>query len=497
MKTTDVILSPAQREIAEKLIHEVAAGGVFILQGDAGTGKTTILKKLQAARGGILLSTWEFMAQLETRHPLALEEAFLEMVEQALAASDLVMVDDLQAIAGVASGCGSYPRPNLLNAPAEAVLNEAAAAGKTLVFATAGSTPGPIWRRAWRREIPEFQATDYACICGAYLDPEAAAALDYPKIHRFASYLDAWQLQRACIWLSRYGDPDTESMIDYLRSAGLASNVDLGEVQKVDLRDLKGIDDLIESLEANVVLPLENDVLAAELDLRPKRGILLVGPPGTGKTTVGRALAHRLKSKFFLVDGTFIAGTAGFYQGISQVFEAAKQNAPSIVFIDDTDVIFEDNEEHGLYRYLLTTLDGLESGSAGRVCVIMTAMDVGSLPPALVRSGRIELWLETRLPDEEARAAILRGHLERAAAPLGAADAVELAAESEGLTGADLKRVVEDGKALFAYDKVRGLDFRPPEEYFLAAMEAVRANKRRYEEAVRRARERRKEAVAT
>ena len=53
-------------------------------------------------------------------------------------------------------------------------------------------------------------------------------------------------------------------------------------------------------------------------------------------------------------------------------------------------------------------LDGIESASAGRVCLMMTAMDVGSLPPALVRSGRIELWLETRLPDEGARIEILR-----------------------------------------------------------------------------------------
>jgi len=467
-------------------------------------GKTTILKQLQAACGGALLNAWEFLAQLETRHPLAIEEAFLEMVQQALAVSNIVMVDDLQAVTNVDSGCGSYPRPNLLDAPAEALLNEAAAAGKTLVFATSASAPGPIARRAWSWGIGEFQAADYAGVCRAYLGPEVAEKLDYVKIHRFASRLNAWQLQRACVWLSRHGRPDTgpgcpdtSDVIDYLRSAGLASNVHLGDVQKVDLRDLKGIDDLIASLEANVVLPLENDALAAELDLKPKRGILLAGPPGTGKTTVGRALAHRLKSKFFLVDGTFIAGTAGFYQGISQVFEAAKQNAPSIVFIDDTDVIFEDSEEYGLYRYLLTMLDGLESESAGRVCVIMTAMDVGSLPPALVRSGRIELWLETRLPDEEARAAILGEHLAKLAGPIGAADPGELAAQAEGLTGADLKRVVEDGKALFAYDKVRGFDLRPAEEYFLAAIGTVRANKRCYEEAVRRARERRKEPVET
>ena len=90
-----------------------------------------------------------------------------------------------------------------------------------------------------------------------------------------------------------------------------------------------------------------------------------------------------------------------------EVFEAAKANAPSVIFIDDGDAIFEMGAERGLYRYLLTMLDGLESASSGRVCVMMTAMEVGHLPPALLRSGRIELWLEMALPDPSARAEIL------------------------------------------------------------------------------------------
>src|SRR5205085_8166264 len=128
------------------------------------------------------------------------------------------------------------------------------------------------------------------------------------------------------------------------------SNVELGEVEAVDLADLKGIDDVIESLEANIIMPLENDKLAERLNIKPKRGVLLAGPPGTGKTSIGRALAHRLRSKFFLIDGTFVSGTPQFYARVHQVFEAAKNNAPCIVFIDDSDVIFESGEEMGLYR---------------------------------------------------------------------------------------------------------------------------------------------------
>src|SRR4029434_9147436 len=123
------------------------------------------------------------------------------------------------------------------------------------------------------------------------------------------AHTNAKQLKTACQWLTKNGKLTTDRFIDYLRSQRLASNVDLGEVQAVDLRDLKGVDDVLRSLEINIVLPLENDALASQFQLRPKRGVLLYGPPGTGKTTVGRALAHRLRSKFFLIDGTFIAGT--------------------------------------------------------------------------------------------------------------------------------------------------------------------------------------------
>jgi transitional endoplasmic reticulum ATPase len=489
-ESVDVTLTPAQQRAASKLLEGLAAGQVVVLRGAAGRGKTTILRSVQGAGVGAFVNTREFLAQLEARHPLAIEEAFLDAVRQALTAADVLLIDDLHLVTDVVSGCGSYPRSDLMNATAATLLTEAAEAGKKLVFSTATSVPDPIWQRADSWAVDEFDPADYACVCRAYLNPLLAARLDYAKIHRFARKLNGHQLKSACVWLSRQREPDTDSLIDYLRSERLASNVDLGEVQHVGLNDLKGLDEVIRSLEANIVLPLENDALAAEFDLKPKRGVLLAGPPGTGKTTIGRALARRLRSKFYLIDGTFIAGTSSFYQRVTEVFEAAKQNAPSIIFIDDTDVIFESNDDYGLHRYLLTMLDGLESESAGRVCVMMTAMDVGSLPPAMVRSGRIELWLETRLPDEEARTAILRDRLQRVPGATGTADPARLAAQADGLTGADLKRVVEDAKVLFAYDKARGLDPRLAEAYFLAAIGTVRANKRSYEEAENRARER-------
>jgi len=127
---------------------------------------------------------------------------------------------------------------------------------------------------------------------------------------------------------------------------------------------------------------------------------------------------------------------------------------------------------------------------------MMTAMNVGNLPPALLRSGRIELWLETRLPDAAARAAILSRHVERLAAAFAGTDVTRLVEATEGLTGADLKGLIEDGKLLLAYDRTRGLPLQEPTAYFLRAVETVRANKERYAEAEAYARTQQKQRPA-
>lgn len=475
---SQLILIPAQQRAYDGLLAGIATGAVCTLRGDAGMGKSTILRKAHAATGGGLLSIKQFMEALTSREPAAIEEAFLGLVEQQLKTHEL-LYDDLSLLTDV-TGSHRYPRPQLLDAVLTALLNAAGERKKQLVFGIEHYTPDPIRRRAYSWKIGEFSLEDYASLCGAFLNPETAVGLDYAKIHRYAPVLTAYQLKGCCGWLRNEPGVDTDRFIDCLSQQNLISNVSLDEVQPVDWKDLKGVDDVIEALEAKVALPFENDQLAAELNLKPKRGVLLAGPPGTGKTTIGRALAHRLKSKFFLIDGTVVAGSDDFYCKIQQIFESAKQNAPSVVFIDDADVIFEDDKERGLYRYLLTMLDGLESASAERVCVMMTAMNAGSLPQALLRSGRVELWLETKVPDTEAREAILRERLTELPRPLGAADAGVLASASQGLTGADLKAIIEDGKLLFAHDKARGKTLRDSEEYFIEAIGTVRANRRNY-----------------
>lgn len=486
-------LCPTQQVVFETLLRSSKIGNVFELQGNSGTGKSTILRKLYQDLRGTFLHIRDFIDEMQGQHPLALEETFDRLMTRMIRTNDVVIVDDFHLLLQIQYQGHAYPRAGLLSLPLLKLCSHATEYQKVLIFASNGDygITSRLYPATVQIPMGQFTVQDYTFLCQQYLHPEVASQLDHDKIFRFAANLNGYQIRNACMNLLHHEHLTTEQFIDYLRSCQLVSNVDLGEVQAVDIDDLKGLDDIIKSLEANLIVPLEHDELAKQLDLKPKRGVLLAGPPGTGKTTIGRALAHRLKSKFFLIDGTFISGTSDFYGCVHRVFESAKQNAPAIVFIDDSDVIFEGGEELGLYRYLLTLLDGLESETAKQVCVMMTAMDISNIPPALVRSGRIELWLETRLPDETARSEILAGCLSKLPECLASADIAQIVAATEGFTGADLKRLVEDGKTLYAYDHVQGQPLQSATDYFLAAVVNVTSNKDRYAQAEAHARHQR------
>ena len=471
-------LTPVQQAAFSGLRHALSINPIALLWGDDGSGKSTVLHELQREFGARLLTLKDLLQAMRTKHPLAFEETFEQIVLDAFDQSDCVIIDDADVLESVVDGCGPYPRQRWLESAGLSLCRYAVEANKKLVFG--GGAPGAVRSRAYQFGIGDFTLADYAQLIAAWLPAALVERLNIEKLYRYAPGLDGHQIRNACLWLADETSLDTERFIEYLRSQGMTSNVHLSEVRQVALQDLEGIDDVIDSLETHIVFPLENDEMSTLYGLKPKRGVLLLGPPGTGKTTIGRALAHRLKSKFFLIDGTFIAGTENFYHRVNMVFAEAQRNAPAIIFIDDCDAIFQSGQELGLYRYLLTKLDGLESESMGRVCVMFTAMNVADLPPALVRSGRIELWLETKLPDAQARSQILGRHLHGLPVDVAQVDVPQLVEATAGFTGADLGPVVDDGKNLLAYDRVQKREPKAPTSYFLAAIQAIRANKERY-----------------
>mmetsp|Transcript_49263 Transcript_49263/g.104824 ORF Transcript_49263/g.104824 Transcript_49263/m.104824 type:complete len:528 (+) Transcript_49263:135-1718(+) len=232
------------------------------------------------------------------------------------------------------------------------------------------------------------------------------------------------------------------------------------EVEKIDLDSLPGMGKISKALETHVLFPILHPQIAARQQLVPKRGVLLYGPPGTGKTTVGRALAHRLKGRFFMIRELLL------YKEIFEVFAEAKACAPSVVFFDDIDVLLggwngltEGARGHDLTRFLLSQMDGLCTSEDAQVVVVMAAADAKFLPPAILRSGRIELWLKTEKPKTRERKAMLQHYVNKAA--LHESDTVKhllreplnldrITTMCEDFVPADLRRLVSDARNLSA-----------------------------------------------
>ena len=126
-------------------------------------------------------------------------------------------------------------------------------------------------------------------------------------------------------------------------------------------------------------------------------------------------------------------------------------------------------------------LDGLESESSGRVCVMLTAMDICHIPPALIRSGRVELWLETKLPDQPSRAILIEKLVSNLDLSSIDFDIDEIAMASEGCTPADLKRLINEAKTQYAWDENREKPLKSLTDYAIDSINSLKDLKKKYE----------------
>jgi hypothetical protein len=148
---TEIVLTPVQQDVLNGLLEGSKVGRVLVLRGEPGHGMTTILEKFQSAKGGAIIGVREFLAGPAARLT-AIEEALLRMIEDAMHAHDLVMVDDLHLVTNMVER-HNHPRRYLLDAALTALLAEARVLHKTLIFATRGDVPWSIERRACIWEI--------------------------------------------------------------------------------------------------------------------------------------------------------------------------------------------------------------------------------------------------------------------------------------------------------------------------------------------------------
>ncbi|WP_336003248.1 AAA family ATPase [Halorientalis halophila] len=222
----------------------------------------------------------------------------------------------------------------------------------------------------------------------------------------------------------------------------------VAESPGVSFEDVGGLDEVKDRLIEAVEWPLSYTELFEATETDPPSGVLLYGPPGTGKTLLARALAGESDVNFVHVAGPELLDkyVGESEKAVREVFDRARQAAPSIVFFDEIDAIAgrrgETNEAtERVVSQLLTELDGLAENP--NLVVLAATNRREALDPALLRPGRLEEHVAVPTPDEAARREILAVHTR--GKPLTDDVALDdLAAETEGFSGAELDALVRD-----------------------------------------------------
>ncbi|MDR0309298.1 MAG: CDC48 family AAA ATPase [Candidatus Methanoplasma sp.] len=237
---------------------------------------------------------------------------------------------------------------------------------------------------------------------------------------------------------------DTEVKISEKR----ASATDM-EVPQVSYDDLGGLSNEVAKIREMIELPLRHPELFKRLGVEAPKGVLLHGPPGTGKTMLAKAVAGETSSNFISIGGPEIMSKFyGESEGkLREIFKEAEENAPSIIFIDEIDSIApKRNEvtgeaERRIVAQLLSLMDGLTS--RGKVVVIGATNRPNSIDEALRRPGRFDREIEIGIPDRNGRLEILQIHTR--GMPLSEdVDLKRLADRTHGYAGADISALCKE-----------------------------------------------------
>ena len=224
---------------------------------------------------------------------------------------------------------------------------------------------------------------------------------------------------------------------------------DKGDVPKVSYDDIGGLGDAVKKIREMVELPLRHPELFKRLGVEAPKGVLLHGPPGTGKTMLAKAVAGETSSNFISIGGPEIVSKFyGESEGkLREIFKEAEENAPSIIFIDEIDSIapkrdeVNGEEERRIVAQLLSLMDGLNS--RGKVVVIGATNRPNSIDEALRRPGRFDREIEIGIPDRDGRLEILQIHTR--GMPLDEdVDLKWLADKTHGYAGADISALTKE-----------------------------------------------------
>lgn len=244
----------------------------------------------------------------------------------------------------------------------------------------------------------------------------------------------------------------------------------IDSIPDISYSDVGGLEEQLQEVRETVELPLKKPELFKKIGIDPPKGVLLYGAPGTGKTLLAKAVAHETEATFIRIIGSelvqkFIGEGARL---VREIFNLAKQKAPTILFIDELDAIGSqrlkiatsgDREVQRTLMQLLSEMDGFDM--RGDIKIIGATNRVDILDPALLRPGRFDRMIEFPIPDEVSRESIFKIHTRNLTVEneLNIKKFVNL---TEGATGADIKAMCTEA-GMFAIrrdaDMIKENDF--------------------------------------
>ena len=239
------------------------------------------------------------------------------------------------------------------------------------------------------------------------------------------------------------------------------------EKARVTYEDIGGLEEEIQKIREMIELPIRHPELFKRIGIDPPKGVLLHGPPGTGKTLLARAVAYETDAHFITISGPEIMSK--FYgqseENLRKVFIEAKENSPSIIFIDELDSIapkrgeVTGEVERRVVAQLLSLMDGLEG--RGEIIVIGATNRVNDIDPALRRPGRFDREIEIGVPDTDGRYEILLIHT-RGMPLYSDVELQKIAEKTHGFVGADVEALAKEAAMLAIREILPKIDLDKP-----------------------------------
>jgi transitional endoplasmic reticulum ATPase len=238
---------------------------------------------------------------------------------------------------------------------------------------------------------------------------------------------------------------------------------DLSEINEIGYDQVGGCCKQLFQIRELVELPLKHPELFSTVGIKPPRGVLMYGPPGSGKTLIARAVANETAAYLYVINGPEIMSkmSGESESNLRKAFEQAEKNSPAIIFIDEIDSLAPKRDknqgeiERRIVSQLLTLIDGLNTRS--RVVVIACTNRPNSIDPALRRFGRFDREIDIGVPDEKGRLEILKIHTKNMNLD-SSVDLENISKETYGFVGADIAQLCTEAAIQCIREKMESID---------------------------------------